>query len=76
MFKDEENYQRAQQAQPITTSLIAKIYAVAEQDVVLVYHDAAKAIKVSIPRPIFQCELADSDCYGGQQYVPLLELEV
>jgi hypothetical protein len=34
------------------------------------------AIKASMPRPIFQGELADGDCYGGQQYVPLLEIEV
>jgi hypothetical protein len=41
-----------------------------------VYHDHALAIKASIPRPIFQGELRDGDCYGGQQYVPLLQIEV
>jgi hypothetical protein len=29
-----------------------------------------------MPRPIVQGDLADSDCYGGQQYVPLLEIEL
>ena len=39
----------------------------------LFYHDHAMAIKASMPRPIFQGELEDGDCYGGQQYVPLLQ---
>jgi hypothetical protein len=34
------------------------------------------AIKASMPRPIVQGELEDGDCYGGQQYVPLLQIEV
>jgi ribosomal protein L21E len=76
MFRNREGYERAKRAQPITTDLLAALYRQAKGDIVLVYHDAALAIKASMPRPVFQGELGDSDCYGGQQYVPLLDIEV
>jgi hypothetical protein len=55
---------------------LAQTYGQREEDITLVYHDHALAIKASMPRPIFQGELQDGDCYGGQQYVPLLQIEV
>jgi hypothetical protein len=60
----------------LTKRLLAEIYRQREEDITLVYHDHALAIKASMPRPIFQGELQDGDCYGGQQYVPLLQIEV
>jgi Domain of unknown function (DUF4387) len=76
MFSSKENYERAKQSQPLTKGLLAQIYKQREEDITLVYHDHALAIKASMPRPIFQGELQDSDCHGGQQYVPLLQIEV
>ena len=76
MFSSEENYERAKRSQPLTKHLLAQMYGQREEDITLVYHDHALAIKASIPRPIFQGELRDGDCYGGQQYVPLLQIEV
>jgi Domain of unknown function (DUF4387) len=76
MFSSKENYERAKQSQPLTRGLLAQIYKQREEDITLVYHDHALAIKASMPRPIFQGELRDGDCYGGQQYVPLLQIEV
>jgi len=76
MFSSKENYERAKRSQPLTRGVLAAIYRQREEDITLVYHDHALAIKASMPRPIFQGELQDGDCYGGQQYVPLLDLEV
>jgi len=76
MFSSQENYQRAKQSQPLTKGLLAHMYGQREEQITLVYHDHAMAIKASMPRPIFQGELQDGDCYGGQQYVPLLQIEV
>ena len=76
MFSSKENYERAKRSQPLTRGVLAAIYRQREEDITLVYHDHALAIKASMPRPIFQGELRDGDCYGGQQYVPLLDLEV
>lgn len=76
MFTNRENYERVKRTQPITKELLARIYRQKEEDIVLVYHDQALAIKASFPRPVFQGELRDSDCYGGQQYVPLMSIVV
>ena len=38
--------------------------------------DNALAIKASIPRPVFQGDPRDSDGHGGQQYAPLMEIEI
>jgi Domain of unknown function (DUF4387) len=76
MFSSQENYERAKRSQPLTKRLLAQMYGQREDDITLVYHDPARAIKASMPRPIFQGELLDGDCYGGQQYVPLLQIEV
>jgi hypothetical protein len=46
------------------------------EDVLLFYCDNALAIKISIPRPRFSGDLGDSDVFGGQQFAPLVDLEV
>ena len=76
MFSNKENYERAKRSQPLTNRRLAELYRQREEDITVVYHDRALAIKASMPRPIFQGELQDADCYGGQQYVPLLQIEV
>jgi hypothetical protein len=38
--------------------------------------DHARAIKATIPRPYFQGDPRDSDSHGGQQYAPLMGLEI
>ncbi len=76
MFDDEESYRRVIDSNAITPESFAKMYKVSLDDVMFVHHDAARAIKISIPRPIFQGEPADADLYGGQQYGPLVDIEV
>ena len=76
MFDDEATYRRVIGAKVLTKTVFASIYRVPEEDVLFFEHDAAKAIKISIPRPYVQCDLDDGDAYGGQQHAPLVELEV
>jgi hypothetical protein len=76
MFDDDDVYRKVIKAQVLTQASFAAIYRVPEKDVLLFQHDAARAIKVSIPRPYVQCDLDDGDAYGGQQHAPLVELEV
>jgi Domain of unknown function (DUF4387) len=76
MFDDDDVYRKVIKAQVLTKSRFAAIYHVPEGDVLFFQHDAAKAIKISIPRPYVQCDLDDGDAYGGQQHAPLVELEV
>jgi hypothetical protein len=55
---------------------IARLYRRNAADIIVVNHDTAQAIKVSFPRPQSSGSKDDSDVYGGQQYAPLLRLEV
>ena len=76
MFENEASYRAVAASGVLTKASFAALYDVPEEDVLLVHHDAARAIKISIPRPIFQGELADADTYGGQQFGPLVHIEV
>ncbi len=76
MFKDLESLRTVQRSGAFTKAFIAEKFAVAEEEVLLVYHEPALALKISIPRPVFQGEMDDADSYGGQQYVPLMDVEI
>jgi Domain of unknown function (DUF4387) len=76
MFDDREAYRRARDAEIVNRTAIARLYNRATGDVVVVNHDAALAIKVSFPRPTSSGSRYDGDVYGGQQYAPLLRLEI
>ena len=76
MFDDQDTYERARRAQAITRELVATLYRQRVEDVQFFHCDNALAIKFSIPRPIFSGDLGDSDVFGGQQYAPLLDIEI
>ncbi|GAA2858029.1 hypothetical protein GGQ99_002364 [Aminobacter niigataensis] len=76
MFDGQESYERVVRSKVLTAESFAKLYRVPLADVLFFEHEAALAIKISIPRPYGQCDAGDGDCYGGQQYGPLVELKV
>ncbi|MEV8413118.1 DUF4387 domain-containing protein [Streptomyces niveus] len=56
--------------------LFATLYNTDRQNILVVNHPLALAVKVSLPRPTIQGSLHDTDCYAGQQYAPLMDMEV
>ena len=76
MFDNEANYRRVRDSAIINRAGIAAMFRRREDEVIVVNHDAALAIKVSFPRPQSSGSKYDSDVYGGQQYAPLLSLAV
>jgi hypothetical protein len=76
MFSSVANYERAKRANAFTPQMLAALYGVEPEEVQVVYHESALALKISMRRPVFQCDPGDSDCYGGQQYVPLLDVPI
>ena len=76
MFDDPETYRRVRDSGAISPAAIRRIYRVAEEKIGLFVVDKCLAIKVSIPRPVFQGEIHDSDSHAGQQYPPLMDLEI
>ena len=69
-------YRRVRDSDIINRTAVARMFGREPREVITVNHDAAMAIKVSFPRPQSSGSKYDSDVYGGQQYAPLLSLEV
>jgi hypothetical protein len=76
MFDQETTYRHVLASGVLTRKTFAQLYRVPEEKVFFFAHDAARAIKISIPRPTVQCDLDDGDAYGGQQHAPLVTLEI
>jgi len=70
---DEAGYRELRDSELLTPALFANLFALNENQVGFHAHDAALAIKVTIPRPVVQGSLDDADCYGGQQYALVLD---
>jgi hypothetical protein len=76
MFDDRAQYERVKASGRVSAAAIARAYGVREADVLFFFVDNALAIKASIPRPVFQGDLGDPDGHGGQQYAPLMDIEI
>ena len=76
MFEDEARYLRVKKSGAVSREVIGGCFNLPAAKVMLFFCDNAYAIKASIPRPYFQGDLLDSDGHGGQQYAPLMEIEI
>lgn len=77
IFKDVEMYKRIKEAKAINNKLFAALYEIKESDIIsLVYFDPAKAVKITIVRPIPSGALGETDVYGAQQHAPLMKMKL
>jgi len=76
IFKDRGTYEKARDAKIINAQWFAKTYQLKPEVVTIINYDAASAIKITIPRPVISGDVDDTDVFGGQQYGPLVDLEV
>ena len=75
-FDNPEIYRQVKDSGVINKEIITRLYKVRAEDILIRYHNNALAIKISIPRPVISGDIDDTDIYGGQQYAPLIELEI
>jgi hypothetical protein len=76
MFDEPATYERVKRSGMVSREAIAERYGLAPDKVKFFWCDLACAIKASIPRPYFQGDLLDSDGHGGQQYAPLMDIQI
>lgn len=76
MFPDEDSYLRVKRSGALNVSMFARLYRCEPETVRFFECDNALAFKFSIPRPIFQGDLGDGDLHGGQQAMPLLDIDI
>jgi len=75
IFKDREGYELFKRRNVVTREKIARLYRCRPADVLkIVYFEPAKALKVTIKRPIPSGHPGETDIYGAQQHAPLLGL--
>ena len=74
---DAAAYERAA-ASPVLMNIdsMAERYDVAPGEMKIFRLPDLRAIKISFPRPSAQGGAHDRDMHGGQQYVPLLDIEI
>ncbi|GAE85189.1 DUF4387 domain-containing protein [Bacteroides reticulotermitis] len=73
IFKEFEMFNKVKAANAINEKVFASLYNIPESDIIkLVYFDPAKAVKITIVRPIPSGALGETDVYGAQQHSPLL----
>jgi hypothetical protein len=77
LFGDEMSYRAVKAANAVTRERVSSAYRVPLEMVKGVYYwDSALALKVTMVREHAAGTPGDSDCYGAQQHVPILSIEV
>ena len=76
LFEDEECYQLVKASQCLNARAFAALYACPEETVRFFVSENARAFKFSNPRPLHQGDLGDGDLHGGQQFAPLMNIEI
>lgn len=76
MFSDFDMYKKVTAANVFNPAMFADLYGIKASSVMEVINfDPAKAIKVTIERPLCSGNLGETDVYGAQQHAPLMTFE-
>ena len=76
LFSGHDDYARVVESGVLNAALLAEIYELPPEKVRIFAFDPAHAVKISIPRDVSCGDPADTDVMGGQQFVPLLAIEI
>jgi hypothetical protein len=76
MFDDPALFERVRTSGVLDQALVSRLYRVPVDQVKFFVVPDALAFKASIPRPRFQSDILDSDNHGGQQYAPLIDIDI
>lgn len=75
-MRDTAGYDAAADETFINETVIAGLYAVPQDDVLIFRIPDLNVVKISFPRPVSQGSLFDRDIHAGQHHVPLASLVV
>jgi hypothetical protein len=75
-FADPERFERGIDSDLSNLGVLAKIYRVDPESILMFAIRELLAIKISLPRPRIQGSFGDTDMHAGQQFVLLLDVEV
>jgi uncharacterized protein DUF4387 len=73
-MRDAAGYALAADPEILNEDIVATLYEVRAEDVLLFRIPSLNVVKISFPRPIPQGSLRDRDIHAGQHHVPLASL--
>jgi len=77
LFETRELFEQVERSGAMSRANVAKAFGIDESAIASLFSvPTGKAIKVTLKRPIDQCDLGETDVYGCQQHVPLMTLPV
>ena len=77
LFKDQETYEFVKKHKVFSKQMVANVYGIQEERICnVVEFDPAFGIKFTMYRETPSGNPGDTDIFGCQQYVPLLDIEV
>ena len=76
VFDDAAVFEKVKKTAVLGPALFARLYNVAEREVLFTPYDAAFAFKATLPRLVAAGDIGDTDVYGAQQHAPLLEVDI
>jgi hypothetical protein len=76
VLPNEADYWRVKRSGVLTVKRFAELFRCDMAAVKYFECDNARAFKFSMPRPIVQGDLGDGDLHGGQQFIPLMNIEI
>ncbi len=76
MFENTDMFYKCVEQNILSAQNVAKLYGIEPEKIVTFEIPIISTIKISFPRLVTQGDLGDSDNHGGQQYAPILDLEI
>jgi len=76
VFEDDAMFERVRATGVLGPALFARLYDVAEADVLVTPYPAGRAFKATLPRLVPAGDIGDTDVYGAQQHAPLLDVDI
>lgn len=74
IFKEYDIFEKFSEKNIINEKVFSALYNIEEKDILgIISFPPAKAIKITILRPISSGALGETDVYGAQQHGPLLD---
>ena len=73
IFKTDDIFRRVAESGVINKASFAALYHISQDNIIdIVHFHPAKAIKITIVRPVPSGHLIETDVYGAQQHAPLM----
>ena len=77
IFKSIDDFQKIVELDLINKDLIADLFKIGKEKIInIIAFKAAKAIKITIKRPLSSGAIGETDVYGAQQHAPLLSIQI